>query len=116
MDELTRSSAGAVEPVAAPEYCQYCGSQLHPAFYFCLACATPYKSIEHVVAPARPKELTDGELIARKAPNVAPLFWTYFSVVVGTAILCVFLFRQERPELSLIFQSAALLVTTCVFG
>lgn len=116
MDELAKSSSGLPERVEAPRYCSYCGARLHPAFYFCLTCATPYKSMELVVTPARPKELTDGELIAKKAPNVAPLFWTYFAVVVGMAIVSYFLFTEDRPDLALIFQSAALFVTTCVFG
>ena len=98
------------------DHCAYCGAPLDPGYYFCSACATPYKDVEHVLPPVRPELLTEGVLIAKKAPHVAPLFWTYFAVVLGTAVVCFLLFQGDEPAAALLVQSAALLVTTCVFA
>ena len=103
-------------PVGDPGRCAYCGASLTPGYYFCLACATPYKPVESVLPPQRPQMLTDGILIAKKAPHVAPLFWTYFGVVVGVAIVCHLLFEPHRPDLTVLCQVVCLLVTTCVFA
>lgn len=101
------------EPAAA---CAYCGEPLNPRYYFCVRCATPYKEPESVLTKVRPERLTDGELVAKKAPMVAPVFWTYFSVVVGGSILSYFLFGEERMALRLFLMDFALLVTTFVLG
>jgi hypothetical protein len=89
---------------------------LYPGFYFCLACATPYKSVESVLPRPKPVEPTEGMLIARRAPHVWPLFWTYLGVVVGTFLLCTFLAAGDRPDLAMFLQDAALFVATCVFA
>jgi membrane protease YdiL (CAAX protease family) len=98
------------------EYCRYCAAPLSAFYYFCLACGTPYKSVDNVLTPARPRELTGEELVAMKTPQVATLFWIYFSVVVGVAIFTYVLFRERRPDLQLFLNEVALLITTCVFG
>ncbi len=99
-----------------PETCAYCGAVLDENYYFCLSCATPYKSVESVLPPARPAPPTTGFLIAKKAPHVMPLFWTYVAVVVGTALFSFFVFGERQLELVLIFQTLAVFVTTCVFA
>ena len=109
-----REPPGQLGPPA--ESCQYCGAPLNPAYYFCLACATPYKHIDSVLPRLRSAPLTDAELIAKKAPHVAPLFWTYVAVVVGSTIVRHLLFQEERPGLGLLIQSFAIFVTTCIFG
>ena len=116
MDLPARQEPEALAPSAPPSYCSYCGAQLDPLFYFCLNCATPYKSIEAVVPHARPMRLTDGELIEKKAPSVAPMFWTYVAVVVGAAVLSGALFGERRPDLALVLSAVMIFTTTCVFA
>jgi membrane protease YdiL (CAAX protease family) len=86
-------------------------------FYFCLTCATPYKSVETLL-PVVPKVYEgEGTLIARKAPHVWSVFWTYFAVVVGSGILSLFLsFDSSSRDLAFILGSAVFLVATCVLG
>lgn len=111
-DEFRR----AAEAGLLAGYCEYCGAPLDPRFYFCSACASPYKSIEGVVTPARPTPLFEGELIRRKAPHVATVFWTYFTTVVCGAIVGYVLFQEDRPDLQLLLQSVCMLIVTCVFA
>ncbi len=108
---------GAVlERSAPPEFCAYCGARLDPLFYFCLKCATPYKSVEAVLPRERPAPLTEGELIEKKAPHVWPIFWTYLAVVVATGIIGAIAFQRERLDLVVLFQLATIFITTCVFA
>jgi uncharacterized protein len=100
----------------AREHCPYCGAPLVPELYFCWVCAAPYKSIETVVTPASPMPLSEDELIRRKAPHVATLFWSYFATVLGGAIAAELLFHNDRPDLQLMLQLTAVLITTCIFG
>lgn len=116
MDVPARTSEDAVVVSEPPQFCEYCGARLNPHFYFCLRCATPYKSLEAVITPSRPIRLTDGQLIERKAPHVQRVFWTYFAVVVASAVIALFAFPEDRRHVGLLFQSAALLATTCVFA
>jgi len=111
-----RSDTGGVAVSAPPEFCAYCGARLDPLFYFCLQCATPYKDVEAVLPLARPARLTEGELIAKKAPHVAPIFWTYLAVVVATALLAFFLFGGQRLDLAILFQTGMMLATTCILA
>jgi membrane protease YdiL (CAAX protease family) len=105
------------QSVQAPgEFCTYCGAQLAPELYFCWACAAPYKSIETLITPATPVPLSEGELIRRKVPQVTTLFWSYFGTVVFSAVFAYLLFRDSRPDLQLMLQLAALLITTCFFS
>ena len=96
--------------------CGYCGAPLYGEFYFCLSCATPYKPPESVLPPVRLAGLSEGELIQRKAPHVWTLFWSYMGVVVGAAIVSYILFGRGEEALAIILGTAALFVTTCVFG
>ena len=116
MDVPARTDQGAVARSAPPDLCPYCGARLDPLFYFCTHCATPYKAVEAVLPHARPVRLTEGELIEMKAPHVAPMFWTYVAVVVGTAVFSMQVFTYRRPDLALIFQTTAIFITTCVFA
>lgn len=96
--------------------CTYCGAPLSAFYYFCLACGTPYKSMETVVTPARPRELTDEELVWLKVPQVATLFWTYLIVVISVGIFSFFLLREDRLDIHILLNEAAIFVTTCYFG
>ena len=101
-----------VQPI--PDRCAYCGAALDRRYYFCLTCGTPFLHPDAVVPLARPVELGEGELIARKAPHVWPLFWTYVIVVLGAAILT--LPFGVRYDLRMIFCDLCILVTTCIFA
>src|SRR5438132_12665456 len=92
------ASNSAVQPIQDAPPCPYCGAPLSAFYYFCLACGTPYKAIDTVLTPARPRQLTDEELVQLKAPQVATLFWSYFSVVIGIGLFTSLLFREERPD------------------
>ena len=116
MDEPAADSAGVPELRLPTEYCAYCGERLSPFYYFCPTCATPYKDLESVLPRLRVSPPTEGQLIAKKAPHVVPLFWTYMAVVVGAAIVSFAIFEHERPELRLLFQIGLLFVTTCIFS
>jgi membrane protease YdiL (CAAX protease family) len=96
--------------------CQSCGAPLNPGFYFCVCCATPYKSQDTVLPIVRPPDPTIEMLVQRKAPNVLPLFWTYLGVVIGVAILNTFLSLTGHEELALVIGSAAMFITTCIFA
>jgi len=96
--------------------CEYCNAPLDANYYFCLSCATPYKDLSSVLQEVRPQPLTEGMLIARKAPHVMPMFWTYVAVVVGTAVLCYLLFQGNRPVITIILQTITLFVTTCIYA
>ena len=99
-----------------PGRCEYCGAVLNPFFYFCAGCGTPYKPFESVVTAASPPPMSDAEMIQRKAPDVAPLFWTYFSVAIFSGLVSYLLFVEKRPELALFVQIGVLLVTTLIFA
>jgi membrane protease YdiL (CAAX protease family) len=98
--------------------CNYCGCDLDPRLYFCPGCATPYKHINTVIPKVKPVPLTDGERIARRAPHAMPVFWTYFSVVLGGAVLSHFLFGFPEPDWAsrFVLGQFLVLVTTCVVG
>jgi membrane protease YdiL (CAAX protease family) len=108
----------AVEPGpdGGPGRCSYCGATLDPRFYFCTTCATPYTSPESLLPPRRARTLSEGELISLDAPHVAPVFWTYFSVVLGAGLVGFVLLTNGRPDLAFYVQSGAFLATTCVLG
>jgi len=99
-----------------PVTCPYCGCMLNPILYFCPACATPCQHPNAVLPVARPLELTDEELVYRKAPQAVTLFWVYAGVIVFVGLLTHALFQEEDAWLALVFQSSALLITTCVFA
>jgi uncharacterized protein len=108
--------ATTVHVMAPPQRCPYCGAPLYGEFYFCLSCATPYKRHDLVLPPVRLAPVPESELIQRKAPHVWPLFWSYMGVVVGAAIVSFFLFGQGQEAFAIILGTAALFVTTSIFG
>ncbi|AQT68581.1 CAAX amino terminal protease self- immunity [Anaerohalosphaera lusitana] len=68
--------------------CPCCGAKLHPAFYFCIVCATPYKPVEAITGKFSNFEaVTDPDLIKTRAPNVWPVFWSYTVVLFILLIL-----------------------------
>jgi uncharacterized protein len=96
-------------------FCAYCGCPVKPHFYFCTNCASPWQPPEAVLPIVRPIPQTEGELIATHAPNVLPLFWTYFIVVIAAAVIGSAAFSKDRPDLRLFFESIAITLTTGFF-
>lgn len=118
MGELVPTNSSLSPPVPPATTCGYCGSRLDPNFYFCIRCATPYKSIEAVTSPAVPLFVSGEQLVQRKAPHVKPLFFTYLGVVLGSAILSLVVTRGDpkRFDTMLLFSEAAMLITTAIFA
>jgi len=116
MDEPVPAAPHSPVPGGEGGRCRYCGAALNPQYYFCTVCATPYKEEESVLPLVRPQRPGTALLIAKKAPHVASVFWTYLAVVTGSSLVCYLLFRDDHPGLQLLFGSAALLVTTCILG
>lgn len=103
----------------SPTHCPYCGCVLNPALYFCPGCGTPFQSANAVVPRARPVQLTDEELIHRKAPQALTLFWTFAAVIVFVGIACNTLLRGDDASnalLTMIVVSLALVITVSVFA
>lgn len=117
---------GQLQPSAQPrqsmqrsapaQFCEYCGAQLNAFFYFCTACGSPYKQMTSVISPDIPRQLTEGELIRVKAPNVWPLFWTYVAVLLFAGIIGHLLYVNDEPNWAVALQYGSLFITTCVFG
>jgi len=64
----------------------------------------------------RPLRLTTGQLLSRKVPQVARLFWTYLLVVIGSVVLAVGVFGRERLHWAMFVADGAIFVTTCFFA
>ncbi len=107
---------GRVPAYPAAARCGYCGAPLDSRFYFCPACATPYKQVEELIGPPAPLYLSEGALIQKKTPQVINIFWTYFGVLLFSFIAAHIIFGEDRSEFRLLFEVAALAVTTCVVG
>jgi membrane protease YdiL (CAAX protease family) len=105
----------ALNPISAKMFCAYCGCPVKPQFYFCTNCAAPYQSPDAVLPALRPIQRTEGEVIAQDAPNVLPVFWTYFVVVISAAVISSAAFSKDRPDLRLFFESIAITLTTGFF-
>ncbi len=103
-----------VRPACDAGTCSYCGAPLKPGYYFCLNCATPYQTVESVLPAVYIAPPTESELIRRRAPHAWPLFWIYLGVVLAVSIICAFAFGPGEYAWSVIFSSAALLVTTFI--
>jgi uncharacterized protein len=115
--DLARGQSGAmmIEPQGeAIRYCEYCGSPLSRSFYFCTSCSTPYKHPETVLPAVVAPYLGEGTRIIRRAPAAIRVFWTYFAVVVGSAIVAAIAFDAEDVGGRLILGTVALAVTTCI--
>lgn len=115
-DELRSPTARDLASFGEGRTCRYCGAALTSAYYFCLACATPYKEPASVLAPIRPLRPTTGALVRRHAPKVATLWWTYLIVIVGSAVLLQLLAGGARLGVHMIVMDVVLLVTTVYFA
>ncbi len=116
VDGYMTPSKGLPEPRAAQQHCAYCGALLSPGRYFCTVCATPYKDIESVLPALYVPTPTDGQRVAKAAPHVYTVFWTYLGVCITVGVLGYLLLEVERPGIVLFFQTAALFVTTFIFA
>ena len=103
-------------PTVSAGQCLYCGCPLEPRLYFCPGCATPYKAMRDVLPRALPRKLTDGERIARRAPSAMPIFWTYFSVIVGCLVVSLLISGPFKLDWTAYFYLSefAILITTVV--
>lgn len=102
--------------IVTGQTCRYCGAPLVPGFYFCLACATPHSRVDAFLPAPLPPYLSEGTLVARKAPHVAPLFWTYFGAVLGMGILGALAFGDGQQYMVVVLNSIVLTIITCFFG
>ena len=116
MSELAPNEPREVVRVEQPRECPYCGAMLDPAFYFCVACATPYKHWQSVLTPLRPAPASDGQRVAARAPQVWTLFWTYLGVCIGMGVLGLLAFDESDFMLRMVLASIVLTVTTCIFA
>lgn len=115
MDAARIQTGAMVEPVGESiQYCNYCGSPLNGAFYFCASCSTPYKHPETVLPGVAAPYLSDGTRIAQRAPAAMRVFWTYFAVVLGSAIVAEMTFGPRDIGGRLIFGTVAIALTTCI--
>lgn len=101
---------------ALEDRCTYCGAALDPNFYFCTTCGTPYQSEDVVLPRVFRIRLTTEQRIAKAAPQVGRLFWTYFCVVVGGSIVAHVLIGDDHPAIVLLFLDTILLATTVFFA
>lgn len=98
------------------QHCSYCGAPLNFSFYFCLSCATPYKPLANVISPYMPRQLTESELIKKKAPNVWRVFWTYCVVLCVVIIFSLCMGDDgAAKKYTMFFASACMVLTTVVF-
>jgi membrane protease YdiL (CAAX protease family) len=118
MTDQTSIERTSPPPSAAPDAgrCRYCGAKLNAFFYFCVACGTPYKDAGVVLPRSSPPVVSEADLIDRKAPGAARLFWAYFSVVVGGGVFALVMFQEDRPDLRMLLQQALIFIVTCVFA
>lgn len=82
--------------------------------YFCPSCATPFKALERVIPPHRPRRLTGEELIQMKAPRVAPLVWTYVCVIFFTGVFSFAFFADNQMGFQVYFAAIVFFVTTAI--
>jgi len=112
------NTAIAVERESDSKYhCAYCGAALNFSFYFCLSCATPYKSLDSVMSPYIVRRPGESELIRQKAPNVWRVFWTY-AIVLFVAMLLYFFIGDDSSgqAYTMLTCSALMVMTTVVVG
>lgn len=110
--------SGDVQAYVEPEFCEYCGAPLNPMLYFCPSCATPFKAVERVIPPHRPRRLAGEELVMMKAPQVWTVFWVYavellFLALIGSAL---YYGGVESTWALWALSSAVLFITTCILG
>ena len=96
--------------------CLYCGDSLNPFYYFCLTCATPYKSVDNLVLEVVPVEQSDSTLIKQKAPMVWDMFWV-FCVGVLIASICLHTLNDDgNPYLGLIVANGILFLLVLIYS
>jgi uncharacterized protein len=116
MKRIECMNADAAHNPDAPTHCDYCNARLDVRYYFCTGCGKPYQNEERVI-PQLPSPVLSTETLMRlKAPQAMKMFWVFFSVVIGTAIISHFAFGLHRPDLGFMFQMSALFGITCVYG
>ena len=96
----------------------YCNAPLDPFFYFCLRCATPYKTVRSITGPERPMPITDGQPRGDGwAPHTWTVFWTYAAVVIGCTLVALpfELAGGERSPIFYLLSTVAIFVTTVIF-
>ncbi len=98
--------------------CPQCGTPISRHWYFCIGCALPYRDPETFLPAVRPAPPTTEHLIATKAPRVAPLFWTYFTVILGLGIAVLLASERGkfRQDLWVLVGDVAIFVVTCFFA
>ena len=116
MNEIARTSESAVQRVGSLGSCPYCGAPLVEGYYFCVRCATPHAKVESVLPAVYVAPPSEGERIVRQAPHAWPLFWTYLGVILFSSFVCLLAFREDGHAYGIIFSSAAMFITTCVFA
>jgi len=115
MDLAQLRADAVIEPLEeALSYCTYCGLPLNSRFYFCTGCATPYKHPETVLPGVMTPYVGDSTLIARRAPSVMPVFWTYLGVVLGSAIVSELAFDENDFGARMITGTIAVALATCI--
>ncbi len=98
------------------QHCSYCGAPLNFSFYFCLSCATPYKSVADVISPYIPPQPTESELIRKKAPNVWRVFWTYVIVLFVVLIFRACMGNDTAARnYTILLATACMIMTTVIF-
>ena len=115
MDDLPTSEPSSADVPSQQRNCAYCGAPLVGAYYFCIVCATPYKDAESVLSRPKPAQLSDGTLIAEKAPQVWRLFWSYVASVTVVGVLGL-AFGGADKGTWMVLAEAVLFVVTCVFA
>ncbi|MFO7821133.1 MAG: type II CAAX endopeptidase family protein [Lentisphaeria bacterium] len=100
---------------AQTQKCRYCGQPLNPLYYFCTACATPYKHPDLAVSrPALPAVASDSEILLEKVPQAKHLFFSYLGVVA--IIWCMLLIFDLPRDHGLWLSNLGLLIVTLFFA
>jgi hypothetical protein len=111
--EITTHHNTSIQP---QHRCSYCDALLNFSFYFCLSCATPYKSVADVISPYIPPQPTESEVIRKKAPNVWRVFWTYAIVLFVMLIFQASMGNDTTAKAyTLLIATACMIVTTAIF-
>lgn len=103
--------------VQSQQRCVYCGASLNPAYYFCIACATPYRDVEQVLSAPISWPESESKIIRKQVPQVWYIFWTYAAILFFVIVLNVFLAegRSTVPS-ALIVGSILIGGATIVFS
>lgn len=91
--------------------CDYCGAPLSAHYYFCKVCGTPYKTLPSLLS-RKPRELTEGETLTKKAPHYATVFWAYLGVILLSAIVSELTIEEDMANVFFIFANILILIVT----